>query len=46
VVPNPISAEPDDEYGFSETVKEWPNTWYEKIKWYLIRSSWYWTYQI
>ena len=26
VVPKPISAEPDDEYGFTETIKEWPNT--------------------
>ena len=24
--PNPFDAEPDDEFGFSETITEWPNT--------------------
>jgi hypothetical protein len=24
--PNPIDAEPDDEFGFSETITEWPDT--------------------
>jgi hypothetical protein len=23
--PNPITAEPDDEFGFSETITEFPN---------------------
>jgi hypothetical protein len=26
IEPNPLSAEPDDEFGFSETITEWPNT--------------------
>ena len=24
--PDPINAEPDDEYGFTETITEWPRT--------------------
>ena len=25
-VPNPYDAEPDDEFGFSDTIEQWPNT--------------------
>jgi hypothetical protein len=26
IVPNPIDAEPDDDYGFTTTIREWPET--------------------